>query len=225
MQSDETIEVVGKMRPPFRLADAEGLLLAIVSLYQVVDAGEQRTEWFAIVDDAANGNSTKTDTVIAAHTTDQTHARGIAAHVVIGERDLERCVDSLRSGVAEKYVIEVSRGERGNPARELECLGVAELECRRVVQRSRLTLNRFNDRRAIVARVRAPEAGCAIHQPASVAGDVMHVFGDNDHLWPLLEGAVGGKRHPIGFKIVGNGDFCLCLGCCHDWYPLGCRAG
>src|SRR4029077_18365613 len=202
MQSDETIEIVCKMRPPFRLADAEGLFLAIVSRYQMVDAGEQRTELFAIVDDAANGNAPKADTVIAAHTTDQTHARGIAAHVVIGERNLERGGDSFRSGVAEKYVIEISRSERGDPARELECLGMTELERGRLVQRGRLALNGFDNRRAVVARIRAPEAGCAVDQLASVAGDVMHVLGANDHLWPLLEGAVGGERHPIGFKIV-----------------------
>ena len=49
MQSDKTIEIVGKMRAPFRLADAEGLLFTIVGRYQMVDAGEQRAELFAIL--------------------------------------------------------------------------------------------------------------------------------------------------------------------------------
>src|SRR5262245_46281703 len=225
MQSDKTIEIVGKMRAPFRLTDTEGLLLPIVSRYQMIDTGKQRTELLAIVDDAANGNATETHAVIPALPTDQTHARGIAAYVVIGERNLERCVDSLRTGIAEKYIIEIRRGERGNPAREFECLGMAELKRRRVVQRGRLALDGFDDRLAIVAGIRAPKASGAVEQPASVAGDVMHVLGADDHPWPLLEGAVRGKRHPIGFEIVGNGDFCLCLGCGHDCYPLDCRAG
>src|SRR5262245_13459844 len=222
---DKTIEIVGKMRAPFRLADTESLLLAIVSRYQMVYTGEQRAELLAIVDNTANGDATEAYAVIPALPTDQAHARGVAANVVIGERNLERGVDGLGTGVAEKYVIEIGRGERSNPARKFKGLRMAELERRRVVQRGRLALDGLDDRLAIVAGIRAPTTGGAVEQPASVAGDVMHVLGANDHLWPLLEGAVGGEGHPIGFEIVGNGDFCLCLGCCHDCYPLDCRAG
>src|SRR5215813_5248987 len=225
MQSDKTIEIVGKMRAPFRLADTESLLLAIVSRYQMVDTGEQRAELLAIVDNTANGDATEAYAVIPALPTDQAHARGVAANVVIGERNLERGVDGLGTGVAEKYVIEIGRGERGNPAREFKGLWMAELERRCVVQRGRLALDGLDDRLAIVAGIRAPKTGGAVEQPAPIAGDVMHVLGANNHLWPLLEGAVGGEGHPIGFEIVGNGDFCLCLGCGHDCYPLGCRAG
>src|SRR5262245_1521820 len=133
MQSDKTIEIVGKMRTPFRLTDNEGLLLAIVSRYQMVDTGEQRPELLAIVDNAANGDATEAHAVIPALPTDQTHTRGVAANVVIGERNLERGIDGLGTGVAEKYVIEIGGGERGNPAREFKGLGMAELERRRVV--------------------------------------------------------------------------------------------
>ena len=80
----------------------------------MVDAGEQRAELLAVVDDAADGNAAESDAVIPALPSNQPHARGVAAHVVIGERDLERGVDRFRTGVAEKYVIEISRGERGN---------------------------------------------------------------------------------------------------------------
>ena len=78
MQRDDTIEFVGEMRAPFRLADAEGLLLAIVSRRQMIDAGEQRAELFAVVDDAADRNAAEADAVIAALAADQPHARGLA---------------------------------------------------------------------------------------------------------------------------------------------------
>src|SRR5215471_920666 len=221
MQSDKTIEIVGKMRTPFRLTDTEGLLLTIVSRYQMVDAGEQRTELLAIADDAANGNATEAYPMVTALATDQSHARGVAAYVVIGERNLERGVDCLGTGVAEKYVIKIRRGERGNPAREFERLGMAELERRRIVQRGRFALDGLDDRLAIVTGIRAPKTSGAVEKPTSIAGNVMHVLGADDYLWPLLEGAVGGEGHPIGFEIVGNGDFCLCLACCHDCLPSG----
>ena len=44
--------------------------------------------------------------MISALTTDQTHARGVTADVVIGERNLECSVDCLRTRVTEKYMIE-----------------------------------------------------------------------------------------------------------------------
>jgi hypothetical protein len=152
------------MRAPLGFADAEGLFLTIVSHRQMVDAGEQRAELLAVVDDAADGNASEADPMISAFATDQTYARGVALDVMVGKRDLERGVDCFRTGVAEKYVIEVSRGERGNPARKLERLGMAELECRRVVQRGRLALDRFDDRFAIMAGICAPQAGRAVER-------------------------------------------------------------
>ena len=88
---------------------------------------------------------------------------------------------------------------------------MAELECRRVVERSRLALDGLDNRCTVMAGIRAPQAGGTIDQPASVAGDVVHVLGAHEHPRPFFEGAVGGEGHPVGFEIVGNGDFCLCL--------------
>ena len=78
MQRDETLEIIGKMRAPFRLADGEGLFLTIVSRRQMVDAGEQRAELLAVVDDAADRNAAEADAMIAAFAADQTYARGVA---------------------------------------------------------------------------------------------------------------------------------------------------
>ena len=75
MQRDDAFELVGKMRAPFRLAAGEGLMLAAVGRRQMIDAGEQRAEEFAVVDDAADRNAAEADAVIAALAADQPGAR------------------------------------------------------------------------------------------------------------------------------------------------------
>ena len=138
VQRHQAVEFVGKMAAPLRLADGEGLLGAVIGRGQMIDAGDQRAEHLAVADDAADGDAAEADAVIAALAADQAHARGVAAHVVKGERDLERGVDRLRAGIAEEHVVEVAGGERGDTARQLERLGVRELEGRRVVHLGRL---------------------------------------------------------------------------------------
>ena len=138
VQRDQAIEFVRKVPAPFRLADGEGLLGAVIGRRQVIDAGDQRAEHLAVADDAADRDAAEADAVIAALAADQPHARGVAAHVVKGERDLERGVDRLRAGIAEEHVVEVAGGERGDAARQFERLRVRELEGRRVVHLGRL---------------------------------------------------------------------------------------
>ena len=91
----------------------------------MIDAGEQRAEIFAVVDDAADRDAAEADAVIAALAADQPHARGLPAHVVIGERDLERGVDRLRAGIAEEHMVEVAGRQRGDAAASSKALGWA----------------------------------------------------------------------------------------------------
>ena len=93
-------ELVGEMRAPFRLALRVGLLAAIIGVRQVVDAGKQRAEELAVVDDAADRDAAEADAVIAALAADEARALPLARHVPVGERDLERGVDRLGAGVA-----------------------------------------------------------------------------------------------------------------------------
>src|SRR5664279_4930723 len=111
------------MAAPLRFADAEGLLGPVIGGRQMIDAGEQRAELLAVGNDAADRDAAEADAVITTLAADQPHARGVAANVVEGERDLERGVDRLRSGIAEEYVIEIARRERRDAARQLERLG------------------------------------------------------------------------------------------------------
>ena len=207
VQTDDALQFVGQMRAPLRLADGEGLLGAVIGGLQMIDAGHQHAELLAVVDDAADRDAAEADAVIAALAADQPHARGVAAHVVIGERDLERGVDRLRAGIAEEHVVEIAGRQRGDAARQLEGLRVRELEGRRVVELARLGLDRFHDRIAIMARIGAPETGGAVDQLAPVRGEIVHVLGAGDEARPRLEGAVGRERHPEGFEIVGNGCY------------------
>ena len=97
MQRDKALELVGEVGAPFRLAFGEGLMLTAIRRRQMVDPGQERAEEFAVVDDAADGNAAEADAVIAALTADQARARALAAHIVVGERDLERGIDRLRA--------------------------------------------------------------------------------------------------------------------------------
>ena len=178
----------------------------------MVDAGEQRAEEFAVVDDAADRDAAEADAVIAALAADQARARAFAAHIVIGERDLERGVDRLRAGIAEEHVVEIAGRQRGDAARELERLGMGELERRRVVELGRLGADRLHDRIAIVAGIGAPQPGGAVEHGAAVGRVVVHVLGARDQPRRGLERAVGGEREPIGFEIVGDGGRALVAG-------------
>ena len=81
VQRDDAFELVGEMRAPFRLAFGEGLMLAVIGRRQMIDAGQQRAEEFAVVDDAADRNAAEADAVIAALAADQPGARALAAHM------------------------------------------------------------------------------------------------------------------------------------------------
>src|SRR5262245_62970347 len=66
VQCDKTIEPVGEVCAPLRLADGEGLLLAIIGRRQMVYSGKERAELLAVADDAADRDAAEPDTVIAA---------------------------------------------------------------------------------------------------------------------------------------------------------------
>ena len=139
VQRDQAVERVGQMRAPFRLADAEGLLGAVISRRQMIDTGEQRAELFAVVDDAADRDAAEADAVIAALAADQPHPRCMAADAVIGERNLERGIDRLRAGIAKEHMIEIAGRQRSKARRQLEGLGMGKLKSRRIVELGRLT--------------------------------------------------------------------------------------
>ena len=204
MQRDDAFEIVREMRAPVRLALAERLLGAIVGRRQMIDAGQQRAEEFAVADDAADRDAAEADAVIAALAADQARARAFAADVVIGERDLERGVDRLRSGIAEEHMIEVLRRQRRHPARQLERLRMRKLKRRRVVELGRLRADRRDDRIAVVSGVGAPQPGGAVEHGAAVGRVIVHVLGARDQPRRGLERAIGREREPVGLQVIGD---------------------
>ena len=71
VQRDDALELVGEMGAPLGLALGEGLVLAVVGVGQVVDAGEQRAELLAVRHDAADRDAAEADAVVAALAADQ----------------------------------------------------------------------------------------------------------------------------------------------------------
>ena len=177
VQIDQPLQLVGEMRAIFRLALAEGLLVAVVGVGKVIDARQQRAEHLAVIDDAADGRAAEADAVIAALAADQPGAGALAVDLVIGQRDLQRGIGGLRSGVAEEHVIEAGGRQIGDAAGEFEGLRNAELERRRVVQRLGLLADRLGNLGAAVAGIAAPHAGGGIDDLAAVDREVMHVLG------------------------------------------------
>ena len=182
----------------------EGVLRQ-VGVRQVVDARQHGAEPLAIVDHAAHGDAAEADAVIAALTADEARARALAVGAVIGERDLERAVDGLRARVAVESVVEVARQQGGMARRQLERLGMAHLEGRRVVHLVELLGDRRLDLLAAVAGIDAPQAGRAVDDLAAFRRPVVHALGLGQHPRVLLELPVRRERHEEGFEIVGGG--------------------
>jgi len=116
VQRHDALQFVGKMCTPVRLALGEGLMFAAIGRRQMIDPGQKRAEEFAVVDDAADGNPAEADAVIAALAADEPGARAFPAHIMIGQRDLERGIDRLRAGIAEEHPVEIGGCERRDAA-------------------------------------------------------------------------------------------------------------
>ncbi len=161
---------VGELAAMLGLAAGEGVLAGLVGVRHVVDAGQQRAEHLAVGDDAADRDAAEVDAVIAALAADQAEARAVAVHAVIGERDLEGGVDRFRSGVGVEHVVHAFGRDVDQAVGQLEGLGMAELEGRRIVELAGLLADRLGDLRAAVAGIDAPEAGRAVEHLTAVMG-------------------------------------------------------
>ena len=214
VQGDEALKLVGELGAMLGLAAREGVAGEIVGVADVVDAGEQRAEHLAVADDAADRDAAEIDAVIAALAADQAEARALADGALIGERDLEAGLDRLGAGIGEEDVVDAGRHVGDQARRQLEALGMADLEGRRVVELADLIGDRLDDLRPAVAGIDAPQAGGAVQHLAAVGGAVIHALRGDQHARRLLELPVGRERHPEGFEIVGRD-----LSARHDFSP------
>ena len=204
VQADDALQRVGELRAVLGLALGEGVLRQM-GVRQVIDARQHRAEPLAVVDHAADRDAAEADAVIAALAADEAGARALAVGAVIGERDLERAVDRLGARVAVEGVVEVARQQGGMARRQLERLGMAHLERRRVVHLVELLGDRRLDLLAAVAGVDAPQARRAVDDLAAFRRPVVHALGLGQHARVLLELPVRRERHEEGVEIVGDG--------------------
>src|SRR5262245_34689104 len=101
---------------------------------QVIDAGQQRSEQFALANDAADRGAAEADAVIATLASNQAGARSLTPHAVVGDRDLERSIDGFRTRVGEEHPIKITRQQSAELRRRLECAGVSHLKSRYIVE-------------------------------------------------------------------------------------------
>ena len=203
VQRDEAQQLVGKLCPPFRLADREGLFVAIIGGRKMIDVRQQRAEGLAVVEDAAHRHATEADAVIAALATDEPRAVAFVFRAVVGERDLHRGVDGFAARIGEEDVVEVAGGEKCQSRGQLEHLRVGELEAWGVVETSGCGLDRLHDRLPAVAGVDAIETGSGVDDVAAVRRRQMHPVGGCDEARRSAESAVGRERQPKAFELVG----------------------
>ena len=141
---------------------------------------------------------------------DQPGAGALTAHLVVGQRHLQRGLHAFRPGVGEKHLAHAGRCNLRQPFSKLEGLRVRHLEGRAEVHLGRLLLDRLHDARPGVASVHTPQASRSVQHLAAAVVPVVHALGTGQKARRLLELAVGGERHPVGGH--GGGRNCASLG-------------
>ncbi len=170
----------------------------------MVGAGQQPAEELAVVDHAADRDAAEADAMIASLAPDQPRPGAVAAHVVIGERDLEGGIDRLRTRIAEEHMVEIGRRQRSQAAGELERLGMGELKRRRIIELGGLGLDRRDDRVAIVPGIGHGLHVLAVEHGAAFGRVVVHVLGAHDQPGRSLERAICCEWQPIRLEVVGH---------------------
>ncbi|MCY1304760.1 hypothetical protein D9M70_545290 [compost metagenome] len=131
VQRHQPLEIIGKFGAVLRLALDEGVLGEVVGVAKVVRTGKLRED-AAVVEDAADRNAAKADTVIAALAADQAGAGALANRALVGDRDFQRRVDRFGTGAGEEHAIKLlSLGAGGDLRKafgEVEGDRVAHLE-------------------------------------------------------------------------------------------------
>jgi hypothetical protein len=121
----------------------------------------------AVGDDAADRNAAEADAVIAALAADQPGAPALAAHLVIGERDLQRGIDASEPELAKNTWS--SLRAHGREARgQFKGLRMAHLEGRARSPARRPVPGSPRRSRAAVAGIAAPQARRAVQHLAAV---------------------------------------------------------
>jgi hypothetical protein len=101
-------------------------------------------------------------------------------------------------------VVQIAWRQRRDPAGQGKRFRMPELKRRRKKEFACLRSYGLDDRSAAMSGVGAPKARAAVDDGAALWGEIMHVLGIGEKTRALLERTVGGKRHPVGVKIVSQ---------------------
>ena len=169
----EALQIFGELGSVLRLAadEAAGRLQRVPHVHDVRQEGGER---LAVAHDAAQRGPADVDAVVGPLARDEADPVSLAVGAVIRHDDLQRGIDRLRAGIAEEEVIETVGGDAGQPRRQLERRGMAELEMRRVVHLAQLAGDGIGDLVATMSRRAAEQAGGAVEHPLPRRRPVVH---------------------------------------------------
>ena len=199
VQCDQLQQLLGSLCASLRHAAGEGVFRQ-QSVGQMIGV-DPLAEQGAVSADAAQADAAEVYAVIALHAAEQLGLGGLALLAPVGAGDLQRGVGTLGAGAGEKHLIETWRGHLTQAIGELEGLGMAELEGRRVVELAQLAADCFGDFRAAVACAAGPQAGEAIENLATFGVGEVAALGADDDARVTLELAVAGIGHPVGIQL------------------------
>ena len=135
---------------------------------QMIHPGQQGAEPLAVAGNAPHRDAAKTHPVVAALAADEPGTGPLAASPLPGQRNLERGVHGLRSGVGIEDVTESLGGDLHQPVGQLERQGVAHLEGGGKIEVGDLLGDRLGDLAPTMACVATPESGSAIQYLAAI---------------------------------------------------------
>ncbi len=198
VQGDQTFQIFGKLDAMGREALAEGVALDVERVAHVI--GRDLREDAAVVDEAADGDASEANAVIAFFAADDAGAGALPDGALIGDGDLQRRVDGFRTGTGEEHAIKLrartTRGDLGKALGEIKCDLMAHLEGGGEIHGHQLTLDSLGDPLAAVACIHAPQTGGTIQHHITVDIGIIHAFGGSEQTGGRLELAVGRERHP-----------------------------
>jgi len=163
-------------------------------------------EHLAVAADAAEAGAGDVHAVVTAGAADELALARLTFQAPVGAGHFHCRVGALGAGAGEEYMVEVAGHQRGNLFGQAERQRVAVLEARRVVQAAQLLGHRLLDFAAAVAGAAGPQAGQAVEHLATLVIDQGVAVGADNDARIALEGAVGGKGHPVGVQLELAGD-------------------
>ena len=167
---------------------------------KVQHAWHDRAECLAVLDHSRQRGAAHVDAVIGALARNQVCALSFLMGEMVGEGDLDRRIDGLGAGIAEKDVIQVLRRQLRNRIRQFKRAGVAAQERRREIQRLQLLAYRFGDFGPAMSGRCCEQSGASVQDLAAVLAPVVHAAGLDEHPGRALELAIVGERHPMLFE-------------------------